>query len=250
MKIFLASVIAFVSSSVYAQTSRPVYPDAGLWNTFSASYKLSKKTSLLFTQEVRLRENYGRLNLLYNNFGVSHTIVKGLKTAVIYRLIDKYLENNTFSFRHRMMWDMSYKKSFGKLEASYRHRFQLEWRDFYSSPLGRSPEVFSRNKVELNYLLGKWSPFYSSEIRIQFTDPRNNDDDDNLSRNRNIIGVDYTLNKYSTAGLYFLYQREFNTATPQIIYITGLQYDLDISKLIVVKKSDKKKKAKAAKNID
>jgi Protein of unknown function (DUF2490) len=238
-------LLLLVVQTSFAQTSsRPVYPDAGLWNTLNVSMKLNKRTTALFTQELRLRENYSRLNLLYTNLGLGYNLGKGFKAALIYRFIDKYLETNQFSFRHRIMLDLSYKRNWNNFEASYRHRAQLEWRDYYSSILGKSPEIFSRNKFEFTYTIGKWMPNYSSEFRVQFTDPRNNADDDNISRNRNIFGVDYQLNKFSVGGLYFLYQKEFNTATPQIIYITGLEYKIDLSKLQAQRKEDKRKKNK------
>jgi hypothetical protein len=143
------------------------------------------------------------------------------------------------------MLDLSYKWNIKKVEMSYRHRAQMEFRDVYSSPLGKSPELFSRHKIEVSYPIGKFTPNYSSEFRFQFTDPRNNDDDDNLSRNRNIIGLDYEINKFSTAGVYFLYQAEFNTVTPQIIYITGLEYKLDLTKYLSVKRAKNKKSKKS-----
>ncbi len=227
--------IAFAQNS-----SRPTYADAGLWNTFNITYKLNKKWGLLFTQEVRLRENYTRLNLLYNNYGVNYSVNKFIKLGLVLRHIDKYLETNRFSFRNRIMQDITFKKDYKKWNFSYRHRLQLEWRDFATSALGRYPEIFSRNKIEVGYALtDKFTPNISSEFRVQFTDPRNNDDDDNLSRNRLIFGVDYNHSSLMKYGIYYLYQAEFNTVTPQIIHIIGLEANLSLNKLLAKNKNKK-----------
>jgi hypothetical protein len=223
-------------------SSRPVYADAGLWNTLNINYKLNRKWGLLFTQEFRIRENYSRLNLFYTNLGVNYALAKNIKLGLVYRHIDKYLEDGSFSFRNRIMFDAGYKFEKSKFTASYRHRLQLEWRDFYSSYFGKSPEVFSRNKFEVSYdITPKLSPNISSEFRIQFTDPRNNDDDDNISRNRTIFGLDYAYSPKVKYGIYYLYQAEFNTVTPQIINIIGLEANVNLNKLL---EKSKKKEAK------
>jgi Protein of unknown function (DUF2490) len=224
-----------------AKAYKPVYPDFGIWNTLNVSYRVNSKWTLLFTQEWRLRENASRLNLLYTNFGASYNLYKGLKTGLIYRHIDKYLETNQFSFRNRLMWDVSYKKDVNRWNFSTRHRLQVEWTDFLTSDLGREPQWFSRIKAEVGYEIGKFTPNISTEFRAQWTDPRNNEDDDNLSRNRTIFGLDYQLNNAIKLGTYYLYQAEFNTVTPQIINIVGLECNINLNKLVEKKKKKKVK---------
>jgi hypothetical protein len=243
MRKCLYIIIALFCVSYAAEARNPVYPDAGLWNTLNVTYKLNKRWGLLFTQELRLRENYGRLNLLYTNLGVNYAVTKRVKVALIYRHIDKYLETNRFSFRNRLMTDLTYKLPVKKVELSIRQRFQFEWRDFLTSPLGKSPEIFSRTKFEAGYPIGKFTPYVSTEFRVQLTDPRNNDDDDNLGRNRTLFGTDYQLNKSVELGTYFLHQREFNTVTPQIINIVGLQCNLNLNKLLDPRAKKKKQKS-------
>jgi hypothetical protein len=239
------TIVAFcICMSLSAVASGPVYPDAGLWNTLNVNYRYNKRVSFLFTQELRLRENYTRLNLLYTNLGASYTLGKRWKASLIVRHIDKFLIDNTFSYRNRLMTDLAYKIPVSKFELSVRQRFQFEWRDFYTSPLGKFPEIFSRTKLELSFEVSKKiAPFISTEFRAQITDPRNSDDDDNLGRNRTIFGVDYTLNKTVKLGSYFLHQREFNTITPQIINILGLECNVNLNRLLHLGSTDGKAEA-------
>jgi Protein of unknown function (DUF2490) len=248
MRSFLI-ILLFLFLQLSSFGYKPVYADFGIWNTLNITYKLNNKWGLLFTQEWRIRENASRLNLFYTNIGANYALTKGLKTSFIYRHIDKYLETDYFSFRNRLMWDVSYKKDYSNWNASVRHRLQIEWTDFLTNAFGKEPQLFSRIKAEVGYDIGRFTPNISTEFRAQWTDPRNNEDDDNLSRNRTIFGLDYALNDAIKLGTYYLYQAEFNTVTPQIINIVGLECNLNLNKLLVAKsKKDKVKNKKLISN--
>lgn len=209
----------------------PVYADAGHWNTFGITYGLTKHYSILFTEECRIRENYSRLNLFYTNIGFEYKMNKYFKTSLVYRWIDKYMDDNTFSFRHRLMWDATVKYPFKGWSVSYRHRLQVENRNVYSSESGKVPEWYSRNKVELNYALtSKLTPYISAEFRYQMHDPRNIESDHTWHRTRWQGGFDYEYNKKSKFGIYYLVQKEYNVSAPENIYITGLEYNLTLNK--------------------
>ncbi len=233
-KIFLVIIINFLllgnSVSVFAKLSNsPAYPDAGIWNTFSLSYALNKKYAILFTEEFRLKENYSRLNLLYTNIGLEYKINSYLKTSLVYRFIDKYMEYDRFSFRHRLMWDASIKKESNKFSLSYRHRLQVEKRNIYSSESGNVAEWYSRNKFEIGYAWNdKFSPYVAVEFRYQIFDPRNQESNATWHRIRYQAGVDYKISKKSKVGVYYLVQHEYNVPAAENLYITGLEYSLSL----------------------
>lgn len=203
------------------------YPDAGMWTTLNADIALNSKYTLLLTQEWRMRENYSRLNLFYTNIGVERKI-SAVKMAFVYRCIQKFQDDNTFSFRHRLMWDASVKKKFGKLEFGYRHRLQAEKRDIYTSRNGRVAEWYSRSKFSVEYDTEKRIfPNAAVELRYQILDRRNRETDLMWHRVRYQAGMDYKLNERSKLGLYYLIQREFNSAEPESLYVTGLEYSME-----------------------
>lgn len=230
-KLFLFGMLtAFFSPHAIAGLS-PVYPDAGHWNTFAVSYGLTKHVSVLFTEECRIRENYARLNLFYTNIGIEYKANKYLKTSLVYRWIDKYVDENQFSYRHRLMWDATVKYPYNAWSFSYRHRLQVENRNIYSSESGVVPEWYSRNKFEVSYALNsKFSPYISGEFRYQLHDPRNLESDHTWHRTRWQGGVDYEYSKSSKFGVYYLIQKEYNVSAPENIYITGLEYSLTLNK--------------------
>jgi hypothetical protein len=84
--------------------------DAGMWNTFTIQHPFTKKVSLVIDQEFRLRENYQRINLFYTNIGIDYKYSKYLKISPTYRSDTKKLLDGTYSFRHRLMLDVTGKK--------------------------------------------------------------------------------------------------------------------------------------------
>jgi outer membrane receptor protein involved in Fe transport len=223
--IFLALFVLFIGLQCHAQSTK-VYPDAGAWNTLSLDFVLNKKWTILFAEELRMRENYSRVNLFYTNLGMEYKINKNFKTSLVYRWINKVIDDNSISFRHRLMWDFTGKLPFKqRWSIAYRHRLQMEFRDVYADPNGKIPEWYSRNKVELAYqITEKLSASLSAEFRYQIYNRRFEASQHTWHRMRFQGGVDYKLDDNNKFGAYYLIQREFNLPQPQRIYITGLEY--------------------------
>ncbi|OFY86051.1 MAG: hypothetical protein A3F72_19395 [Bacteroidetes bacterium RIFCSPLOWO2_12_FULL_35_15] len=220
-KYFLFFVIdMFFSINIFSQATN----DAGLWATFNIEKKLKKKFGVFITEEYRRKENFTRTNLFYTNLGVFVKPLDFLKVSLAYRPIQKYMDDNTFSYRHRLMLDISVKKKFGNFTASFRERIQAEVRN-YSSELGR----YSRNKFELKYDLDKpVTPYVAVEFRYQFNNPRAVESNKIWHRGRYVLGLDYKYNTKNSFGLYYLIQQEFNVSAPQNLYIIGIEYSLSI----------------------
>lgn len=226
-------ILAFSCAvSVFTKiAAQPVYPDAGMWNTFSVEKLVNQKFSLALDHETRLNENFSQLNLFYTNIGASYKPFDFLKIAFAYRHTDKWRkEQKNFSYRHRLMIDITFKKKINPFVLSYRHRLQTEEQDVLTSDDGMLPEWFSRNKFELKLDFDKrYVPYVGIEARYQFRDPRNSDFDNGWHRNRYYTGVDYEINKNNSCGIYYLIQREYDISSPQNLYILGLQYSLTLS---------------------
>jgi len=226
----LLMICSFVSAFSKNWNS-PGYSDAGSWNTFNIDYRINKKFTILFTEELRFRENYSRLNLFYTNLGIEYKANKYLKTALVYRWIDKFTDENNFSYRHRLSWDVVAKYPYKKFGVSYRHRLQSELRNINSAETGKVPEWYSRSKFELNYsLTKKLTPYISCEFRYQISDPRNIESDATWHRTRWQGGVDYQYTNKSKFGIYYLYQFEYNVPIQEKLFITGLEYSLSLNK--------------------
>jgi hypothetical protein len=203
--------------------------DAGLWTSINVEKKINKRLELIFTEGYRRKENLTQTNLFYTDIGFSLKPARFLKFSLSYRSIQKYMEDETYSFRHRLMLDILLKKKFGKITASLRERMQTEVRNVYTSEKGKLPEWYFRNKAELKYDMDKpITPYVSAELLYQLNDPRDIESNDTWRRARYSVGLEYKLNdRHSFSGQYIV-QRAFNVSAPQHVYIFGLTYTLSL----------------------
>jgi hypothetical protein len=202
-----------------------VFQDAGMWNTLSFKYKITKKIALVASEEFRLKENYSQVNLLFTELGIEYAFSKKIKTAFVYRQIQKFQYDNPISFRNRIQWDIQLKKSFGIAIINYRHRLQAEVKDYLSSPNGHFIEYFSRHKIGAKYdITTTWSLAISGEYRLQLNDPRSPEYNLAFHRQRYQCGFNYKINSKQDFGIYYLYQNEFNVSNLTNIYILGIEY--------------------------
>lgn len=222
--LFLA-ICCFILPSMAQQSN-----DAGMWTTLSLQHPFNKKIALVIDQEFRLKENYQRINLFYTNIGIDYKLNKFIKISPTYRSIQKKRLEGTYSFRHRLMLDVTAKKKLKKFTISERIRYQIEVQDFYTSKKGKLAEQFLRLKTDLKYnATEKITPYISCEFRYQIHAPRGDGSlyDNAFHRVRNVLGLEYEINKKNAVNLYYLFQTEFDISTPESIYILGLGYTLE-----------------------
>lgn len=222
--------LLFILSISIGSISAQAVSDAGLWTTLNVSKKLNDKFSLFITEEFRLKENFTMINLFYTDMGVEVKPAKFLKVALSYRAIQKYIyQDETYSHRHRFQLDITLKKKFDNLSFAWRQRFQREVRNINSSEDGMMPEWYTRSKLTIKYETdGDFSPYFATELRYQFHNPRMVENDGYWHRARFIVGTDYKINDKNSLGFYYLIQREWNVSSPQHQYILGLEYNINL----------------------
>lgn len=201
-----------------------------MWNTFSIEKKINKKFSISLDEEVRFKENYSQLNLFYTNLGVSYKISKGLKFSLIYRNTQKVNFERGWDIKHRIMFDLTYKKKIkDNFYVQMRERIQLENKNIFSSEDGKYIESFSRTKIEIGYNINRnLKAYISEEMRFQIVDPRNAESNFGLHRFRQAAGFNYKLTLSSTIGAYYLVQLESRVYKPNDLYIFGIEYNIDL----------------------
>ncbi len=221
--------IFLIAFSFITNTFAQAVNDAGLWTTINVEKKIKKNLSVFFTEEYRLKENFTQTNLFYTELGIEMRPLNFLKVSFAYRMVEKQIIDNPYSYRHRMMLNITFKQKVGNFSLSYRQRLQTEVRNVYSSAKGSVPEWYSRNKFEVKYDLHKpVTPYIGAEFRYQINDPRNNESNGLWHRNRYFAGLDYKINDKHSFGFYYLIQNEYNVSAPENLYIIGLEYSLTL----------------------
>jgi hypothetical protein len=216
--ILIIVCLVFVNEFVKSQSN------VGMWNTFSLEKEFSKKFSVGIDEELRLKDNFSHINLFYTNLGMSYRPLRGLKLSLTYRFTQKYVIDNEFNFRNRLMFDASYKYHLSNFVFGYRSRIQAEIINNKST----TPEWFWRNKFEIKYNFTKISPYLGTELRYQIKVPKHPETDQGWHRIRLFAGFDYKLNENNTIGIYYLRQNEFYILDPNNLDIFGLQYSLTL----------------------
>lgn len=201
----------------------------GSWMTFSFNKGITNRLTFNFDQELRLKDNLTRLNLIYTNLGFTVKVTDFFKISTTYRFIDKVKDDGYFGIRNRLYTDFIFKVKPGKWSLGYRARLQGEWRSIgYGDEYGKVPEVYLRNLFKFGYKLNdQLTPYVGMEMRWQLQNPRlpwGN----GFDRTRFFAGTDYQINDKMTAGTYFLYQIEWNREDPQSLYIIGLEFGISI----------------------
>src|SRR5690242_7533936 len=119
-KFIICCLLVAVSKSGHSQN----YDDAGLWTTVNLEKKLENNFAVFLTEEFRLKENFSMINLFYTDAGFSFRPASILKVSLAYRFTQKHQLDDSYSFRHRLMLDITLRKKFANTTLSYRHRLQ------------------------------------------------------------------------------------------------------------------------------
>ena len=217
---FFFIIAIFLSSRALGQVE-----DFGLWTTISLEKNFTKRFSVGLDQEVRLKENVTQLDQTFTNLGVNYKLFKFLKLSGTYRFTQKYMLDESISFRHRFFFDITLRHKFNPIIVIFRSRIQTQVRANESGP-GSLFEDMNRNKLQLKLDLDKrYQPYVAAEMYYQLRDPKNAENRYNFNNMRYQAGVDYEINRVHKIGAYFLHQREMNVARePFYDYVIGLEY--------------------------
>ena len=111
-------------------------------------------------------------------------------------------------FGHRLLGELSYKYPGRSVTFQLKTRIEGEMKYIYSSDKGKVPGWDWKNKFEVKYRIIRFEPFESVELRYQFTDPRHPESDFRLNRIWICGGVDFSLFRNQTIGVFYLRQQE------------------------------------------
>jgi hypothetical protein len=216
---FCAVIISFIA---FASSTNAQVNDAGLWGSINVEKNISNLIDVQLTQELRLNENFSELGTAFTEAGVTFDLPKGFRAGIAYRFIQKRRLDDSYSFRHRYLVELSYRYKWNKLVVSLRNRFQSQYTDVQSSEDGMVPENYLRTKLQFRYDTGKrWQPFISSELFYQLNNPEGNE----IDNMRFATGIDYEINKRNSIEVSYLFDREINVNNPVTSYIIGIAYN-------------------------
>ncbi|MDQ3191425.1 MAG: DUF2490 domain-containing protein [Bacteroidota bacterium] len=198
--------------------------DFAIWTGYKLKKSIAPGTSIRFRQEIRLINNASQIQKVFNEIGIRHKFNKYFSIGISYRNSQNVQRENAFSSRHRMDTYLSLSKKWKTISLQYKARYQLNYRDIFTSENGFTPRQFLRHRflVELD-LNRRWNPYVSTEIFNVVRDLPNFAS----VQNRYRLGVEYDLNKNNSISVFYMI-RTRSIKTPETDYILGLRLHVKI----------------------
>jgi len=199
--------------------------DAAFWPGIKLHYKYNKKImGNLFIQE-RLQNNYTKHDNLFVDYCTSYELSKHYEAELAYVFVDHVNADKSQSFQHQIYFDITSKfKLYKKLHFKYTPLFQIQWTDVNSSPSGKIPDKYLRNKFCLEYKLKKRiEPFVFIEWRTNLKRIPYY-----VNRTRYCVGTSFHLHHKFDIDLYYMIQHGYNENTPDYMYISGINFSKEL----------------------
>lgn len=199
--------------------------DAGLWMSFNAEKKINPVLSANLSEEFRIDENFCELGTFFTDAGITYKFKKYIRISANYRFSNKRQVDDSYSKRHRYYLDLTFRYKLKPVIFSFRTRIQSQYKDMFSSSLGKIPDYYSRNKVTLKFDLDKkYAPYISTE---SYT-PLLTGEGLYIDNVRYCAGIEYQLNRVHGFDIFYLIQMEYNVNNPRNDYVVGIGYFLTL----------------------
>lgn len=196
--------------------------DAELWTSIAIDKKLPENWNVNLESQSRFIENFSTLGITFLDAGISYKINNYIKVAFNDRLIYSPIRNS----KNRIYFDAAFRKNIiERLRLSYRIRYQLQYEKY------ESVKKVIRNKIQLTYNIPKMplNPYVAAELYYQFNNMIVYSDNEVITYHefnnyRLQLGVEWKISTKSTMNLYYIKEKEFNVANPDISNIIGVGY--------------------------
>ncbi|HET6244343.1 MAG: DUF2490 domain-containing protein [Bacteroidetes bacterium] len=196
-----------------------------IWSGLKLKKEIAPGTSINIRQEIRLRNNATEVQKGFIDVGIAYKFNKHLRIGMSYRNSQNVQRDFAFSSRHRLVTDLILKNEWKPIELSYRLRYQMNYKDMFSSENGRIPQQFLRHKIQANVELNKqWTPYAA----VEFFNTMDEFPDTKWVQQRFKLGMDYSFNKYTSISVYYMLRTIQNINVPATHYILGTSVNIII----------------------
>lgn len=209
--IFFSCYICFFIPEIRSQVN-----DANLWIAFSKSFDLPDKWKFSITEELRLKENYSRLDNLLTQFSLGKRLSDWFSADLNYRYSLKYNIESGYYHRHRIHTDLNFRLKADEWQFNNRFRIQTT----ADTPVF---EWYFRQKIGVE----KSFEDLTGGIAWEYYYPINNPKLKLLDRTRFYFSLEYKIDKRNFISGGFIIERERNVKNPWTNYILSVQYTFE-----------------------
>jgi hypothetical protein len=158
--------------------------------------------------------------------GIAYDLSKSFKTGAEYRFSISQNQRHIRESRHRFSGFIRYKKEIDDFDLRVKTVLQYGFDDESSAFLDYRNKLYSRNSVSLSYNIfgSKLTP----KAEYEFFYHINNPNGGIINAWRITTSVDYELSKNKTLAFYYMYDKEFNVASPVNANIFGVELEIEL----------------------
>ncbi len=221
-------VIAFMNFLLLVTTEVQSVTNSGwgLRKAVSVEKGINERLAIFLGEELRLKQNFEKVDLFYINAGIEYKAFKSLKTSLSYGFIEKINDKGFFSFRHRVVWDVTLKREVRRFNFSYRQRFQMQLKNVYSSELGYFPIWTSRNRFQVKYEINKYlNTYFSLEFRQQVRNAGTPVLNGLFYQRRYLIGLECEISSRAMVESYYFWNQTYNNIPSTNTSVIGFQFN-------------------------
>jgi hypothetical protein len=183
------------------------------WTSAGIEKKLSKKLSLLLSEELRFGFDKPHQYSFLSEAGTKYKLGKKMDASINLRVT---VRGNEITYRPYV--DLSYEVDIQKFTIEPRLRYQ------YQLQKNEPSESYFRAKSTVKYAINKrWQPYVSGELFYHAFYYKGSLFDEY----RLAAGIEHTYKKVHTIKIFYLFDQEFNVNNPTQRHAAGLAYEYE-----------------------
>lgn len=183
---------------------------------------ISKKFTASFEYEHRFDNYLTTFDQALLEPSVSYDIKKNLSIGAEWRFMADQDLKRFIRYKQRGAFFIRFKKSMGDFDFKLKTALQYGFDDLTASSNNSRKKLINRNSLEVDYnwFGTKFTPFAGYEFFYHINDP--NGSIINLWRLK--AGTSYQFSKSSDISIYYIFENEFNVASPVDANVIGFSY--------------------------
>lgn len=183
--------------------------------------EISKKLSFCIDYEHRFDHNLTTFDKAFVEGSLSYNLNKAFKIGGLWRYMYDMDEKRQFSTGHRVAGYVRYKKEIGDFDLKVKTMLQYGFDDLSAQNSGKE-KLINRNSIgiDYNWFGTKFTPFAEYEFFYFINHPNGGI----INQSRLKAGSSYRLSKASEISVFYMFENEFNTASPADAHIVGFGY--------------------------
>ena len=173
--------------------------------SFVLTKQLGERSSIVWDEELRLKENLSQIDRIYTTVGYSYSVCPWFKASALYALIANNRGNGvSMEMRHRFYLELTASYKTGDWTFSLRERPQVTIHTAHIDP-GVAPQTawVLRHRLMGEYKVPGtgWAPYAFVELTQTLNAPQSVGN--YLEKVRSSLGVKYAFSKRSSLDIYY-----------------------------------------------